>query len=81
MIVSLLSSAVKFGICEEGRLIVKEYIEYHEFELALEHIVYEINENDLNIDYHFYCEVRKVAGLMGLDEVEYTSRLEKLIKR
>jgi hypothetical protein len=76
---SLLSKAVAFGVSNEGKLIIEEYIEYHEFGLAFEHIVYELNENSISISNEYYNEIKKVSELMKLNESEYKPRLEKLI--
>jgi hypothetical protein len=76
---NLLLKAVDHGISNEGELIVKEYIEYNEFGLAFEHIIYELNENNINISYEYYIELKKVADLMKIDENEYHPQLEKLI--
>lgn len=79
LIRDLLLKAVEFGVSVEGELIVEEYIEYHEFGLAFEHIVYELNENNISINKEYYVEIKKVGDLMKLNESEYYPRLEKLI--
>ncbi|WP_312747877.1 MafI family immunity protein [Sphingobacterium multivorum] len=76
---SLLSNALPLGVKMECKLIVDEYIEYSEFGLAFEHIVYELVENDIRITNEFYFDVRKVADLMGINEDEYRPMLLELI--
>lgn len=80
LIENLLSKAVELGLSREGELIVKEYIDYNEFGLAFEHIIYELNENNINISNEYYFDIKKVADIMNLDKNEYHPRLEKLIR-
>jgi hypothetical protein len=76
---SLLSNALLLGVKMECKLIVEEYIEYNEFGLALEHIVYELGENDIRITNEFYFDIKKVADLMEINEDEYRPILLELI--
>lgn len=76
---SLLSNALLLGVKMECKLIVEEYIEYNEFGLAFEHIVYELGENDIRITNEFYFDIKKVADLMEINEDEYRPMLLELI--
>ncbi len=76
---SLLSNALLLGVKMECKLIVEEYIEYNEFGLAFEHIVYELGENDIRITIEFYFDIKKVADLMEINEDEYRPMLLELI--
>lgn len=76
---SLLSNALLLGVKMECKLIVDEYIEYNEFGLAFEHIVYELYENDIRITNEFYFDIKKVADLMEINEDEYRPMLLELI--
>jgi hypothetical protein len=76
---SLLSNALLLGVKMECKLIVDEYIEYNEFGLAFEHIVYELGENDIRITNEFYFDLKKVADLMEINEDEYRPMLLELI--
>jgi uncharacterized protein YpbB len=75
----LLSKAILFGVSKEAELMVEEYIQYNEFGLAFEQIVYELNENGISINNYFYAEMKNVGDLLKLNENEYNDRLEKLI--
>lgn len=76
---SLLSNALLLGVKMECKLIVEEYIEYNEFGLAFEHIVYELGENNIRITNEFYFDIKKVADLMEINEDEYRPMLLELI--
>ncbi|QQT32031.1 MafI family immunity protein [Sphingobacterium multivorum] len=76
---SLLSNALLLGVKMECKLIVEEYIEYNEFGLAFEHIVYELGENSIRITNEFYFDIKKVADLMEINEDEYRPMLLELI--
>ncbi len=76
---SLLSNALLLGVKMECKLIVEEYIEYNEFGLAFEHIIYELGENDIRITNEFYFDIKKVADLMEINEDEYRPMLLELI--
>ncbi len=77
---NLLSSALKFWASEECKLLVHENIEYFEYGLAFEEIIYELHENKIFINNEFYLNSKKIADLMGLNEDEYHPRLQELIK-
>lgn len=79
LIADLLTKLLEIRASEECRTIVKEFLEYNEFGLAFEQIVYELNENNIRITSKYYFEIKKVGDLMKLDENEYRPRLEKLI--
>lgn len=64
----LLAKAINYGIGNEGINEIKEYIEFNEFGLAFEQILYELHENSIYISYEYYSEIEKVAKLMEIPE-------------
>lgn len=76
---NLLSNALILGVKGECKLIVDEYIEFNEFGLAFEHIVYELHESNIRIPNELYFDFKNVADLMELNENEYQPRLLELI--
>lgn len=79
LIESLLNKAVSYGVSLEGKIIVDEFLEYNEFGLAFEHIVYELTENNIGITSEYYKEIIEVAYFMEINEKEYQPSLAKLI--
>ncbi len=79
LIENLLSKAVKYGVSDEGELIIKEYIEHNEFGLAFQHLIYELNENNINISHGYYIELKNVADFMKIDKNDYRRQLEESI--
>jgi hypothetical protein len=68
---NLLIAAVTFGVNENASTIVNDYLEYNEFGLAFEHVVYELYENNIMITEEFYKEVVDIGILMKINESEY----------
>lgn len=59
--------------------VIQEYVAAHEYGLAWEHIVYEINDNKIIITPAVYGKIHESAKLMKLPEAAYAF-LKALIK-
>lgn len=66
-------------LAQSAKKIIQEYVEAHEYGLAFEHIVYEINENKIIITPAIYDKIYLLAVLMKLPEATYAF-LKALIK-
>jgi hypothetical protein len=77
---SLFQRATEFGISSDGQRIVNEYLEYHEFGLAFDQILYELHEFKIPINSLFYLQIEELATMMDLSKDNYLHMKELIAK-
>lgn len=68
----LVERASSIGLRAEDRNAMDDFIANHEFGLALDTLVTQLHEYDVEVPLDFYEEVEKLCILYGLQETDYT---------
>ncbi|MBC8110367.1 MAG: hypothetical protein H7Y04_04840 [Verrucomicrobia bacterium] len=67
----LLSEAIVLGISNEAKLLIEEFIEYNECDLAFDQVLYELHENSIPITLACFYKITEIAGVMKIEEDDY----------
>ncbi len=70
-ILELLERSAKLGLCEESITDARDFVEYNEYELALDTLLVQLYEYDINIDKIFYDLVISLISKMKLNKSRY----------
>ena len=76
---NLLLKSYTIGVEADCGLLVEEFIESHEFCLAFEQILLDLENKNLNINLEIFNEIKAIGNLMSIEESEYVPWLEKLV--